>query len=118
MNSTVTIASISGGKDSIAMAIEMHKRGERVDHYLYVDTGVHFPEQAQAINQLEALIGVKVTRLEFPHSFWHYAVEVEHKKPTHGKRTHGYGIPAWRSRWCTSVKVNTIRRYVREVLRR
>ena len=113
----ITIASISGGKDSIAMAIEMHKRGEKVDHYIYVDTGVHFPEQEVAIKHLEELLGITITRLRFPHSFWHYAVEIEHKKQTHGKRTHGYGIPSWRNRWCTSVKLVVIRRFIRETLK-
>ena len=66
------ILSISGGKDSTAMLIEMLERNERIHSAIFVDTGWEFPEMYDHIDQLERYTGVKIWTLhpQLPFDWW------------------------------------------------
>lgn len=114
MGSKVQIVSLSGGKDSTAMLLEMLKRNEHIDEVIFADTTVEFPAMYEHLEQVEKYTGLKITRLEPEHDFEYYLSE--HKK-MRGNKQHvlGYGFPTSGSRWCTAMfKRDAIKRYLKE----
>lgn len=109
-----TVVSLSGGKDSTAMLLEMLRRGEQIDEIIFCDTTVEFPVLYQHLDKLEEYIGRKITRLTPDKDFEYYLCD--HKK-TRGRKTHvtGYGFPTAGARWCTSyLKRDAINKYLSE----
>lgn len=79
---------LSGGKDSVAMLLMMIERNEPIDHIIFADTGVEFPEVYEVLEQVEAFTGKTITRLSAGKSFEDMFKE-------------GRGWPSMRIRWCT-----------------
>ncbi|WP_019559037.1 phosphoadenosine phosphosulfate reductase family protein [Thioalkalivibrio sp. ALE12] len=108
------IVSLSGGKDSTALAIFMRQHYPQLPiEYVFCDTGVELPETLEYFERLEAVLGqeiVRVTALD--------ELGVEEK----GRRTpfdywldEAYGgyLPNPQARWCTRVlKIRPFERYV------
>lgn len=95
------IASISGGKDSIAMSLRLVEEGwcgKDVSEYIFADTGKEYPEAYEALNRFEQITGKVITRLKAKNTFEYYLSEA----PTKMARKVGYGFPSMRMRWCTS----------------
>lgn len=92
MNSTEVrhILSISGGKDSAALAIYMRDRVPDME-YIFCDTHEELPETYEYINKLEAFLGKPINRLNSDRSFEHYL------------RIKGFFLPSPRVRWCTEL---------------
>jgi 3'-phosphoadenosine 5'-phosphosulfate sulfotransferase (PAPS reductase)/FAD synthetase len=84
------ILSLSGGKDSAALAIYMRDRVPEME-YVFHDTDMELPETYDYLARLEALLGRQIQRskaaLGFDH--WH--------------RTYGYMLPSQQRRWCTKM---------------
>ena len=58
------IVSISGGKDSTALALYMRQSYPEIPaEYVFCDTGCELPETYEYLERLEALLGVEVKRL-------------------------------------------------------
>ena len=58
------IVSISGGKDSAALAVHMKNKYPEIPvEYVFCDTGCELPETYEFLERLEALIGVKVNKV-------------------------------------------------------
>lgn len=98
------IASISFGKDSLAMLLKLLELKYPIDEVVFVDTGMEF----QAIYDIEARVkellkqtNIRYTRLEFPKPFEYYMFE--HIK-TRGKNIgqKGYSWCGGRRRWGTT----------------
>ena len=51
-----TTASLSGGKDSLAMVLRLAEMGEHVDEVVYVDTGWEFPETVATIERAKQVL--------------------------------------------------------------
>ena len=83
------ILSISGGKDSAALAVYLRDRIPQVE-YVFCDTHEELPETYEYIGRLEAFLGKPIHRLNPERSFEWY---LRHKG--------GY-LPSARIRWCTS----------------
>lgn len=86
---------ISGGKDSAALAIYLSRKYPTIEfEYYFCDTGKELSETYDLIDELEAFLGMKVTRLR--------AASKSHKKPFdhYLKNYNGY-LPAANARWCT-----------------
>lgn len=79
---------LSGGKDSIAMLLMMLEREERVDHIIFADTGVEFPEVYSVLEQVERMTGKNITRISAGKTFDDLLRE-------------GRGWPNMVTRWCT-----------------
>ncbi len=95
------IISLSGGKDSSALAIYMRGRLESVE-YVFCDTGEELPETYEYLNKLEAFLGKKIIRLLPDKSFDDYL-----------RHIYRGVLPDARTRWCTRMlKIRPFERYV------
>jgi hypothetical protein len=103
-NKTRHILCLSGGKDSTALAI--HLRRTRPDlelEYVFTDTLKELQETYDYLNRLEALLGIKIVRLNARAGFDHW-----HK-------VFGGYLPSPQIRWCTKLlKLEPFEKYVGE----
>lgn len=118
MKDKKVIVSFSGGKDSTCMLLMMLEKGMQVDHILFCDTGMEFPEMYDHIKKVDEYIqkhyGKSITYLRPLKSFEYYLLEVEKTKGKN-KGKHGYGWSSPINRWCTGMlKTQTVKRFMRE----
>jgi 3'-phosphoadenosine 5'-phosphosulfate sulfotransferase (PAPS reductase)/FAD synthetase len=108
------IVSISGGKDSAALAIyiKRHYPGIRAE-YVFCDTGCELPETYEYLERLEALLGARVVHLS---ALDLLGIE---KKPGRNpfdiwlNEVYGGFLPSPRTRWCTRVlKIAPFEKYI------
>ena len=64
------ILSLSGGKDSAALAIFMRDRVPEME-YVFCDTNKELPETYDYLNQIEAYLGRKIIHIEAERGFDH-----------------------------------------------
>lgn len=111
------VVSLSGGKDSTAMLLRMVEEGWPIDHILFCDTGLEFPEMYDHIDKLEAYIGMPITRLKAQKTFEYYMLEHSPKRKNPeliGKI--GLSWPGPRKRWCTALlKTHVIDRHLADL---
>jgi len=94
------ILSLSGGKDSTALAIYMRDRVPDAE-YVFSDTGDELRETYTYLEQLEAFLGQRVVRLNPDRPFSHYLA------------IYRGVLPDARTRWCTRMlKLKPFERYV------
>jgi 3'-phosphoadenosine 5'-phosphosulfate sulfotransferase (PAPS reductase)/FAD synthetase len=84
------ILSLSGGKDSTALAIYMRDRVPNME-YIFHDTGKELPDTLDYIERLEAYLGAKVVRTTTRETFDDVL------------RTKGGMLPSNKRRWCTEL---------------
>lgn len=95
------ICCFSGGKDSTAMLIHLLKNDLPLDEVLYVDVGDWMWESAKDhIKKVEELFNIKITVLD-----------VSDKINIGFQR---WGFPSFLNRWCTGIKRDAMRDYLRE----
>jgi 3'-phosphoadenosine 5'-phosphosulfate sulfotransferase (PAPS reductase)/FAD synthetase len=110
------IVSVSGGKDSTALAIYMKQAYPRIPvEYVFCDTGCELPETYEYLECLEALLDIQVVRVN---ALDLLGVE---KKPGRNPfdillyEVYGGFLPNQRSRWCTRMlKIKPFEAYVGE----
>ena len=94
------ILSLSGGKDSAALAIYMRDRVPEME-YIFHDTDKELPETYEYLYRLEAVLGKKITYTTPEHSFDKLLTE------------YGGMIPSSHRRWCTKMlKIKPFEKYV------
>lgn len=94
------ILSISGGKDSTALAIYMRDRVPEME-YVFCDTGEELPETYEYLDKLEAYLGKTIVRLNPDRPFQHYL------------KIYRGVLPDARTRWCTrKLKIEPFERFV------
>ena len=110
------IVSLSGGKDSTALAIYLRNQYPQIPaEYVFCDTGTELPETYEYLQRLEAFLGKPISRLS--------ALDVAGVRQK-GSRTafdlylnevfSGF-LPSPRSRWCTRVlKIEPFEAFVGE----
>jgi len=97
------ILSLSGGKDSTALAIYLRDRIPDLE-YVFCDTEKELPETYEYLDRLEAYLGKPIVRLK------HDGRGFDHHLMVRG----GY-LPSPRMRWCTEeLKIKPYERYVGE----
>lgn len=84
------ILSLSGGKDSAALAVYMRGSVEGME-YIFHDTGKELPETYEYLDRLEAYLGVKIVRTTFGTTFDDLL------------RRYGGMLPSNNRRWCTKM---------------
>jgi len=84
------ILSVSGGKDSAALAIYLRGKVPEME-YVFYDTGKELPETYEYLNKIENYLGKQVVRLNSEYDFDHW-LEV-----------FGGFLPSARMRWCTKL---------------
>lgn len=82
------VVSLSGGKDSTALAIYLRTQLPNIE-YVFSDTDKELPETYEYLDKLEAYLGAKIVRLSSDYGFDHW-LEV-----------FGGFLPSARVRWCT-----------------
>lgn len=96
------ILSLSGGKDSAALAVYMRDRVSEME-YIFHDTGHELPETYEYLARLEAYLGkpVQPTRPDYTFDKW--------------LQIYGGMIPSGRRRWCTRMlKLKPFEKFVGE----
>lgn len=96
------ILSLSGGKDSTALALYMRDKVREME-YVFCDTGEELEETYDYLRKIEAYLGKKITYLNPDRPFEHYL--------------HIYRgvLPDPRTRWCTRMlKLRPFEKYVGE----
>lgn len=94
------ILSLSGGKDSTALAIFMRDRIKNVE-YVFCDTGEELPETYEYLDRLEVFLGKQINRLNPDRPFRHYL------------QIYRGVLPDARTRWCTrKLKIEPFERFV------
>ena len=98
---SVKILCYSGGKDSTAMLIHLLESNQQIDEILYVDVGDWMWNVAKShIKQVEDTFGVEITQLNVSDDI--------------DKGFQRWGFPSFFNRWCTGIKRDTMRDYLRE----
>jgi 3'-phosphoadenosine 5'-phosphosulfate sulfotransferase (PAPS reductase)/FAD synthetase len=96
------ILSLSGGKDSTALAIYMRDRVPEME-YVFCDTKKELPETYEYLDKIEALLGKNIVRLCAERGFDHW-LEI-----------FGNFLPSSQMRWCTKMlKIKPFEQYVGE----
>src|SRR5262245_18130973 len=94
------ILSLSGGKDSTALAIYMRDRVPEME-YVFCDTGEELTETYEYLDRLEVFFGKKINRLNPDRPFQHYL------------QIYRGVLPDARTRWCTrKLKIEPFERFV------
>jgi 3'-phosphoadenosine 5'-phosphosulfate sulfotransferase (PAPS reductase)/FAD synthetase len=94
------ILSLSGGKDSTALALYMRDRVPNLE-YVFCDTGEELVETYDYLLKIEAQLGIKITRLNPQRRFRHYL------------ELYRGVLPDPRTRWCTRMlKLRPFEEYV------
>src|SRR5690606_21914122 len=94
------ILSLSGGKDSTALAIYLHDRIPDLE-YVFCDTGEELLETYEYLDKLEAFLGKSITRLNPDRPFEHYL------------QIYRGVLPDARARWCTrKLKIEPFERFI------
>lgn len=84
------ILSLSGGKDSTALAIHMRDKVPDME-YIFCDTGEELKETYEYLDQVEVYLGKKIKRLNDRAGFEHWL------------KVFGGYLPGPRMRWCTKM---------------
>ncbi|WP_213737204.1 phosphoadenosine phosphosulfate reductase family protein [Bradyrhizobium sp. dw_411] len=96
------ILSLSGGKDSAALAIYMRDRVPDME-YIFHDTDKELPETYAYLARLEAILGKPIAKTSPTDSFDHWL------------RVYGGVLPSNHRRWCTRMlKLKPFEKYVGE----
>ncbi len=94
------ILSLSGGKDSTALAIYMRDRVPEME-YVFCDTGKELKETYDYLQKIEAYLGKKIVILNSDMDFDHWL------------EMYGGYLPSPQARWCTRMlKIVPFERYV------
>jgi 3'-phosphoadenosine 5'-phosphosulfate sulfotransferase (PAPS reductase)/FAD synthetase len=94
------IVSLSGGKDSTALAIYLRDKVADVE-YVFSDTDKELPETYEYLEKLEAYLGQPIIRLKSELNFDHW-LEI-----------FGGYLPSARMRWCTKMlKIRPFERHI------
>ncbi len=84
------ILSLSGGKDSTALALHMRDKVPDME-YIFCDTGEELRETYAYLDQIESYLGKKIKRLNSKATFDHWL------------KVYGGYLPAANMRWCTKM---------------
>jgi len=98
------VVSLSGGKDSTALAIYMRETFPQVPtEYVFCDTGAELPETYEYLDRVESVLGQPIVRLN--------ALDLLRIRKRHSRspfdvwlnEVYGGYLPNPRARWCTRV---------------
>ena len=94
------ILSLSGGKDSSALAVFMKDKIPEME-YVFCDTGDELQETYEYLDKLEFFLGKKITRINSDRPFKYYLA------------LYNGMLPDARMRWCTSMlKIKPYERFI------
>lgn len=96
------ILGLSGGKDSAALAVYLHKHKQIQNiEFFFCDTGKELPETYDYLDRLKARLGIKIVTLAAERGFDHWL------------DVYGGVLPSPNVRWCTkALKIEPIEKFV------
>lgn len=110
------IASVSFGKDSLAMLLMLIDKGYKLDEVIFYDTEMEFQAIYDIRDRVKIMletINIKYTELKPEIPFVDKMLNITvHKR--NGKLQKGYGVCGGMCRWGTSDKYNTIKKYLKK----
>lgn len=108
------IASVSFGKDSLAMLLKLLEKNYKLDEIIFYDTGMEFKAIYNIRDKIKLLLkntDIKLIELKPDVSFVDKMFNIEvHKKD--GTIQRGYGLCGGKCRWGTEIKNRTIKKYL------
>jgi 3'-phosphoadenosine 5'-phosphosulfate sulfotransferase (PAPS reductase)/FAD synthetase len=113
---TKYIASVSFGKDSLAMLLLILEKNKPLDEVIFYDTGMEFQAIYNIRDKVVELLkekGIKYTELKpkLPFEYVMFEKPVKHRNGTISK---GYSWCGGRCRWGTTEKNTIIKKYLKE----
>ena len=94
------ILGLSGGKDSTALAVLLHKEIPNME-YFFCDTHKELPETYEYLDRITARLGIKIHYLSAERGFDHWLA------------VHNYLLPSPKMRWCTvKMKIEPLEKFV------
>lgn len=94
------ILGLSGGKDSTALAVLLHKEIPQME-YFFCDTHKELPETYEYLDRIEARLGIKIQKLSAERGFDHWL------------DVYGGFLPSPKSRWCTKqLKIIPLEKFI------
>ena len=112
------IASVSWGKDSLAMLLMLIEAGEPLDEVVFFDTGMEFQAIYDMRDKALPLLdrkGIRYTELHPKNPmWWDMFCRPVRKRGTGDVHRRGYGWCGGLCRWGTKAKTSAIDRYARE----
>ncbi len=109
------IASVSFGKDSLAMLLLLIEKKEPLDEVIFYDTGMEFQSIYETRDRVLELLkskNIKYTELK-PKQPFEYTMFNKTVKHRNGTRSKGYSWCGGRCRWGTTEKNKTISTYLK-----
>jgi len=96
------ILGLSGGKDSTALAVLLHKEIPEME-YFFCDTHKELPETYEYLDRIKARLGIKIHYLSAKRGFDHWL------------DVHGGLLPSPQKRWCTvMMKIKPLEEFIGE----
>lgn len=94
------IMGLSGGKDSTALAVLLHKEIPEME-YFFCDTHRELPETYEYLDRIKARLGIRIEYLCAERDFDHWLA------------LHGGYLPSPKRRWCTEqMKIRPLEKFV------
>lgn len=109
------IASVSFGKDSLAMLLLLLQRNKQLDEVIFYDTGMEFQSIYDTRNKVLSLLkskNIKYTEL-CPKDSFEYTMFDKNVKHRNGTFSNGYSWCGGRCRWGTTEKNRSISSYLK-----
>lgn len=110
------IASVSFGKDSLAMLLLLIEKQYKLDEVIFYDTGMEFKTIYNTRDKVKTLLkekNIKYTEIKSEEPFIYKMLEKKVNK-RNGEVQKGYGLCGGRCRWGTAEKNRTIEKYLKE----
>lgn len=107
------IASLSGGKDSLAMVLIILEKNYPLDEVVYFDIGVEFDSIKNNIEKIRPILeskGIKLTILE-PENTFLYTMTEKPVQKRNGECQSGYAWCGGTTRWGTTLKLDAIKKH-------
>jgi 3'-phosphoadenosine 5'-phosphosulfate sulfotransferase (PAPS reductase)/FAD synthetase len=94
------VLGLSGGKDSTALAILMHREVPQME-YFFCDTREELPETYEYLERIESRLGITIHRLRSERDFDHWLA------------MHSGYLPSPKRRWCTEqMKIRPLEAFI------
>lgn len=110
------IASVSFGKDSLAMLLRLIEENKPLDEVVFYDTGMEFQAIYNIRDKVKTLLeskGIKYTELK-PKNAMEFDMFEKCIKCRNGKCKNGYGWCGGICRWGTTFKIQTMNNYTKK----
>lgn len=110
------IASVSFGKDSLAMLLILIEKKYKLDEVIFYDTGMEFKAIYTIRDKVKKILekeNIKYTELKPKQPFLYKMLEKKVNKRD-GTIQYGYGLCGGRCRWGTTEKKTTIEKYLKQ----